>query len=184
MPDLLISKPDQSEHAPYYGRYIDMVPDGDILGTLAAQIGVTLTELRKISEQDSLHRYAQGKWSVREIVGHLIDAERIFSYRALRFARNDQTKLPGFEQDDYIAAANFDERPWSDLIDEFYAVRRSSIAMFRGLSEEAWTRTGIANDTPMSVRAAAYVIAGHERHHLGIIREKYTVEKKSEARPN
>ena len=184
MPDLLISKPVASEHAPYYSRYIDMVPDGDILGTLAAQIGVTLTELRKISEQDSLHRYAQGKWSVREIVGHMIDTERILAYRALRFARNDQTNLPGFEQDDYIDAANFNERPWSDLIDEFYAVRRSNIAMFRGLAEEAWTRTGVANDTPMSVRAAAYIIAGHERHHLGIIREKYAVEKKSEARPN
>jgi uncharacterized damage-inducible protein DinB len=184
MPDLLISKPGETEHAPYYSRYIDMVPDGDILGTLAAQIGVTLTELRKISDQDSLHRYAQGKWSVREVVGHMIDAERIFAYRALRFARNDQTKLPGFEENDYVVAANFNERSWTDLIDEFYAVRRSDIAMFRGLSEEAWSRVGIANDTPMSVRAAAYVIAGHERHHLGVIREKYAVEKKPERRPN
>jgi hypothetical protein len=184
MPDLLISKPDATEHAPYYGRYIDLVPDGDIVGTLAGQIGVTLTELRKISDADSLHRYAPGKWSVREVVGHLIDAERIFAYRALRFARNDRTKLPGFEQDDYILAASFDLRGWGDLIDEFYAVRRSNLAMFRGLTEEAWMRRGVANDNEMSVRAAAYVIAGHERHHLGVIREKYAIEEKAEGRPN
>jgi hypothetical protein len=177
MPDLLISKPDETEHAAYYGRYIEMVPDGDILGTLGGQIGVTLTELRKISDQNSLHRYTSGKWSVREVVGHMIDTERIFAYRALRFARNDRTNLPGFEQDDYIAAANFDQRPWTDLIDEFYAVRRSNLAMFRGLSEEAWMRKGIANDHVMSVRAAAYTIAGHERHHLGVIREKYAIQK-------
>jgi hypothetical protein len=173
MPELLIVKPEADEHAAYYSRYIDLVPDGDILGTLAGQIGVTLTELRQISDADSLLRYAPGKWSVREVVGHMIDTERIFGYRALRFARSDKTPLPGFEQDDYIAAANFDERPWADLIDEFYAVRRSNLAMFRGLTPEAWLRQGTASDNAMSVRAAAYVIAGHERHHLGVIRDKY-----------
>jgi uncharacterized damage-inducible protein DinB len=185
MPDLLISKPEETEHAPYFGRYINMVPDGDILGTLAGQIGVTLTELRKISDEDSLHRYAPGKWSVREVVGHMIDAERIFAYRALRFARNDRTELASFEENDYVPAGEFDRRPWDELIDEFYAVRRSNIAMFRGLTEEAWMRSGIASDNEMSVRALAYVIAGHERHHLSIIREKYAVEKKAESsRPN
>jgi hypothetical protein len=187
MPDLLISKPDETEHAPYYGRYIALVPDGDILGTLAGQIGVTLTELRQISDANSLLRYAPGKWSVREVVGHLIDAERIFAYRALRFARNDRTKLPGFEENDYVPAANFDQRPWEDLIDEFYAVRRSNLAMFRGLAEEAWFRKGIASDNEMSVRAVAYVIAGHERHHLGIIRDRYSVQgnpAKPGGRPN
>jgi hypothetical protein len=173
MPELLIVKPEEDEHAPYYSRYIDLVPDGDILGTLAGQIGVTLTELRLISDADSLLRYAPGKWSVREVVGHMIDTERIFGYRALRIARGDRTPLPGFEQDDYIAAASFDAHPWADLIDEFYAVRRSNLAMFRGLTPEAWLRKGIANNNPMSVRAAAYMIAGHERHHLGVIRDKY-----------
>lgn len=184
MPELLISKPDNTEHAPYYGRYIDMVPDGDILGTLAGQIGVTLTELRKISDADSLLRYEPGKWSLREVVGHMIDTERIFAYRALRIARNDRTALPGFEQDDYIAAADFDRCAWTDLIDEFYAVRRSNLAMFRGLTEDAWTRRGIASGNELSVRAAAYIIAGHERHHLGVIRDKYVIETKPEARPN
>jgi uncharacterized damage-inducible protein DinB len=173
MPDLLIVKPEETEHAPYYSRYIDLVPDGDVIGTLAGQIGVTLTELRQISEADSLMRYEPGKWSVREVVGHMIDAERIFAYRALRIARGDKTPLAGFEQDDYIPAGAFDERAWADLIDEFYAVRRSNLAMFRGLPKEAWLRTGTASDKEVSVRALAYIIAGHERHHLGVIRDKY-----------
>ena len=112
---------------------------------------------------------------MREVVGHMIDAERIFAYRALRFARNDRTQLPGFEENDYVPAANFDQRPWADLIDEFYAVRHSNLAMFRGLAEEAWMRKGIASDNEMSVRAVAYVIAGHERHHMNVLHEKYGV---------
>lgn len=175
MPDLLVAKPDASEHAPYYSRYVALVADGDILGTLAGQIGGTLAELRKIPEADSLKRYAAGKWSVREVVGHMIDTERIFAYRALRFARNDCTPLPGFEQDDYIPAAQFDRRPWADLLEEFEAVRRSNVLLFRGLSEEAWRREGVANGNGMSVRAAAYVIAGHELHHMRVLREKYGV---------
>ena len=173
MPDLLIAKPDASEHAPYYSRYVDLVADGDILGTLATQIDGTMAELRNVSEADSLKRYAAGKWSVREVVGHLIDTERIFAYRALRFARNDRTDLPGFEQDDYVAAAQFDRRPWTGLLEEFDAVRRSDVLMFRGLGDEAWRRQGVANGDAMSVRAAAYVIAGHELHHLRVLREKY-----------
>lgn len=175
MPDLLVAKPDVSEHAPYYNRYVALVVDGDILGTLAGQIGGTLAELRNFREADSLKRYAPGKWSVRELVGHLIDTERIFAYRALRFARNDRTDLPGFEQDDYIPAAQFDRRPWADLLEEFAAVRHSNVLMFRGLSEEAWRRMGVANGNPMSVRAAAYIIAGHELHHLRVLRDKYGV---------
>ena len=105
----------------------------------------------------------------------MIDTERIFAYRALRFARNDRTLLPGFEQDDYIPAAQFDRRPWADLLEEFEAVRRSNVLMFRGLSEEAWRRAGVANGDGMSVRAAAYVIAGHELHHMRVLREKYGV---------
>jgi uncharacterized damage-inducible protein DinB len=175
MPDLLVSKPGAAEHAPYYSRYVDLVADGDILGTLAGQIDGTLVQLRKISQEDSLKRYAPGKWSVREVLGHMIDTERIFAYRALRFARNDRTDLPGFEQDDYVAAAQFDRRPWADLLAEFEAVRRSNLLMFQGLGEEAWVRLGTANGNAMSVRAAAYVIAGHELHHMQVLREKYGV---------
>jgi DinB superfamily len=173
MPDLLIAKPDASEHAPYYSRYVDLVAAGDILGTLATQIDATLAELRNVSEADSLKRYAAGKWSVREAVGHMIDTERIFAYRALRFARGDRQDLPGFEQDDYVAAAQFDRRPWAGLLEEFEAVRRSNVLMFRGLGEEAWRRQGVANGDAMSVRAAAYVIAGHELHHMRVLRKHY-----------
>ncbi len=171
MPELLIAKPDASEHAPYYSRYVDLVAAGDILGTLATQIDGTLAEFRKVSEEDSLKRYAAGKWSIREVVGHMIDTERIFAYRALRFARGDHQDLPGFEQDDYVAAAQFERRPWAGLLEEFEAIRRSNVLMFRGLGDEAWARQGVANGNAMSVRAAAYVIAGHELHHLRVLRE-------------
>jgi hypothetical protein len=175
MPDLLVAKPDASEHAPYFSRYVDLVADGDILGTLAGQIDGTLTELKKVSDEASLERYSPGKWSVREVLGHMIDTERIFAYRALTVARNDRTELPGFEQDDYIPAAQFDRRPWADLLEEFAAVRRSNLLMFRGLEQEAWTRQGVVNRNPLSVRAAAYVIAGHELHHMRVLHQKYGV---------
>jgi uncharacterized damage-inducible protein DinB len=173
MPDLLVSKPDASEHAPYFSRYVDLVADGDILGTLAGQIESTLAKLGRLSEAESLKRYAPGKWSVREVLGHLIDTERIFAYRALTLARNDRTELPGFEQDDYIPAAKFDRRPLPNLLEEFAAVRHSNLLMFRGLDQEAWARQGVVNKNPMSVRAAAYVIAGHELHHMRVLHEKY-----------
>jgi uncharacterized damage-inducible protein DinB len=175
MPDLLVAKPDASEHAPYFSRYIDLVADGGILGTLAGQIGTTLKALRKVSDEDSLKRYTPEKWSVREVLGHLIDAERIFAYRALCIARNDRTELPGFEQDDYVPAAQFDLRPWADLLEEFDAVRHSNVLMFRGLGREAWQRQGVVNGNAMSVRAAAYVIAGHELHHMRVLHEMYGV---------
>jgi hypothetical protein len=173
MPDLKISKPAAGEHAAYFSKYIDLVPDGDIVGALWSQIGGTLAMLRGISDADSLKRYAPGKWSIREAIGHLNDAERIFAYRALRIARGDQTPLPGFEQDDYIAPGKFDTRTWSSLVDEFEIIRAGSLALFRGLDEEAWQRKGTASGNPMSVRALAYIIAGHERHHVNVLHEKY-----------
>jgi hypothetical protein len=175
MPDLHVSKPTGGEHAGYFGRYIDLVPDGDILGTLEGQISGTLATLRGVSETDSLKRYAEGKWSVREVVGHMIDTERIFAYRALRIARNDQTPLAGFEQDDYIPAARFDIRPWGGLMEELEAVRHSDVLMLRGLHEEAWRRQGVSNGDPLSVRAAAYIMAGHELHHMKVLRDKYGI---------
>ena len=173
MPDLLIARPDASEHAPYYSRYVDLVPSGDILTTIATQIDGTLAELRRVSEADSLKRYAPGKWSIREVMGHMIDTERVFAYRALRFARGDRKNLLSFEQDEYVATAQFDRRPWAGLLEEFEAVRRSNLLMFRALDDEAWARQGVANGNPMSVRAAAYIIAGHELHHLRVLREHY-----------
>lgn len=150
-----------------------MVTREDILRALASQLDVSMASLRGISHETSLRRYAPGKWSIREVLGHMIDTERIFAYRALRIARGDQTPLPSFDQDAYIEPARFDERPWPDLHTEFELVRRSNMQMFRGFDRAAWGRRGIASGHELTARAAAYVIAGHELHHMAIVRERY-----------
>ena len=168
-----IERPDATEYAPYYERYISLVKDGDILASLSQQMDETLTLLGSISEEQANFRYAPDKWSIKELVGHLIDTERIFSYRALRFARNDKTPLPGFDQDDYIRGASFDDYSLADLASEFEHVRRAGLSLFKHLDREAWKRRGAANDSEVSVRALAYIIAGHELHHMGILRSRY-----------
>ena len=173
MKSFTVGKPEETEYLPYYGKYISLVGDTDILDVLGAQLPETLELLRSIPESQAGFRYAPGKWSIKELVGHVIDGERIFSYRALRFARNDRTPLPGYEQDDYIREASFDECALSDLAAEFSSVRQSSLYLFKHLSEEAWTRRGKANDSEVSVRALAYIMAGHEQHHREILRTKY-----------
>lgn len=173
MPDSITAVPPVAEYAPYYDRYISLVPPGNILGTLNQQLDDTLALLRSIPESQASARYAPGKWSIKEVVGHLSDTERIFGYRALRFARNDQTALPGFEQDDYVKSAAFDECLLGDLASEFEHIRHSSILLFRQLKSEAWERTGTASGTLVSVRALAYIMAGHEIHHRNILRLKY-----------
>jgi hypothetical protein len=170
-----VERPGPDEYAPYYEKYVGRVASDDVVRTLGAQIETTLAFLQVVSTEDSLRRYAPGKWSVREVVGHMIDTERIFAYRALRFARNDRTELPGFEQDDYMPAARFDERLWHDLLAELEFVRGANILMFRGLDEAAWLRRGVASGCEMSVRALAYSIAGHELHHMEILRTRYLV---------
>jgi len=169
----MIQPPQTSEHLPYYSRYIDLVQGTDLTATLEKQIGESLPFLHGISNEKSLHRYAPGKWSIKEVLGHLIDAERIFAYRALRFARNDPRNVTGFDQDPYVEAAGFDAHPLPDLVAEFEHVRRSTILFFRGLTPEAAMRSGIANDASITVRALGYIIAGHELHHAGILRERY-----------
>ena len=166
-------RPAPSEYAPYYGRYIALVPDGPIVETLRDQIVETTTLLASFPEAKGDHRYQPGKWSVKEVIGHMIDSERVFSYRALRFARRDETPLPGFEQDDYVPAGAFGRRTLRDLIEEFRAVREATVHLYRHLDEEALSRSGIANENRMSVRALAWSIAGHERHHVGVLRERY-----------
>lgn len=173
MSQTAFARPAQDEHAPYYEKYTSLVPDGNIVEILKSQIATTLALLRNLDEEKANFRYAPDKWSIKEVLGHLIDAERIFTYRALRIARNDQTPLPGFEQDGYVPAGNFDARSLSDLLDEFACVRRASLYLFGNLSDEAWSRLGTASDNPVSVRALAYITAGHELHHLNIVRERY-----------
>jgi len=166
-------KPAPTEYAPYYAKYIDLVAGDDPVDSLCEQVRESLALLRPLTPDVSLHRYAEGKWSLREVVGHLTDAERVFAYRALRFSRADQTALSTFDQDPYIAAAQFDRRPWPDLLTEFELVRRTTILLFRGLDEAAWHRRGVASDNEVSVRALAYIIAGHELHHMKLVRDRY-----------
>jgi uncharacterized damage-inducible protein DinB len=167
------TRPTKSEFLPYYERYIALVPDGDVISALASQLSETQSLLRVLPASVATYRYAPDKWSVNEVVGHMIDSERIFAGRALRFARNDSTPIPGFEQDDYVRNATFDAYPLSDLAAELETVRQSTIFFFRHLDEEAWTRRGLANNAEVSVRALAYIIAGHELHHREILRSRY-----------
>jgi hypothetical protein len=166
-------KPDKGEFLPYYERYIGLVASGDVLATLSKQMGETQLLLRSLPASVATYRYAPGKWSVNELIGHLIDSERIFAGRALRFARADATPLPGFEQDDYVANSSFDRYPLSELASELGSVRDSTIFLFKHLQEDAWMRRGIANGAEVSVRALAYIIAGHELHHREILRARY-----------
>ena len=168
-----IAPPEASEYAPYYARYISLVPGRDVLAALQEQPHETLAILSALREQQGDYRYAPGKWSIKEMLGHVIDAERVFAYRALRFARNDQTPLASFEQDGYVRAGGFDACRLADLIEEFDCVRRSSVMLFGKLSVDAWMRGGVASDNPITVRALAYIIAGHELHHRRILQEKY-----------
>ena len=169
----LIPRPAADEYAPYYGRYISRVPDGDLCVMLASQLADTLALVRAIPEQRGTHRYADGKWSIKEVIGHVSDTERIMSYRALRFARADQTPLPGFEQNDYVPVGGFDRRTLQDLSEELAAVRQATIHLLRPLDPAALTRGGTASGNRVSVRALAYIIAGHERHHVEILKTKY-----------
>ena len=169
----LSTRPEPTEYAEYYHKYISRVADGNIITVLGSQIDNTVALLHGLSEAQAAFRYAPEKWSVKEVVGHLIDSERVFGYRAMRFARNDQTPLSGFEQDAYVQAAAFDDQSLSDLASEFEHVRRANLLMLRGLNGDAWDRRGEANGNAVTVRGLAYIIAGHELHHVGVIRAKY-----------
>lgn len=167
------ARPEANEYAPYYERYISLVPDADLIETLERQGAETLALLRGLSEEQGAHRYEPGKWSVKQLVGHVNDGERLFSYRALSIARGDRAALPGMEQDEWMAGVDFDARTLSDLADEFEAVRSATLHLLRHLSPEAWARRGIASDNEVTARALAYVIAGHEAHHIRVLRERY-----------
>jgi len=168
-----IARPQPSEYAPYYEGYISKVPDGDVVGTLSKQLEETVALIRGIPEARGDFRYADGKWSIKELVGHVIDCERVFAYRALRFGRGDATPLSGFEQDDFVRGADFNKRSLSDLAEEFEYVRRATISLFASLEDSAWDRRGAANSNEVSVRGLAFITAGHERHHIDILKTKY-----------
>jgi hypothetical protein len=166
-------RPQPNEAASYYSMYIDRVPGDDVVGYLTTQLDEALAFFGGISEEQSLHRYEQGKWSIRELLGHVNDGERVFAFRALWFARGFTDPLPSFDQEISAAGAESDKVSWADHIEEFRSLREATIALLRALPETAWSKSGVASDNPVSVRAIAYIIAGHVDHHLAILRERY-----------
>lgn len=166
-------RPGADEHAPYYGKYVALVPEGDLLEILADQCKESWALITGISESKGDHAYAEGKWTIREVVAHIIDTERIFAYRALRIARGDTTPLPGFDENRYAPESLAAGRTLTDLAEEFALVRRSNLALLKSLTPAVAARQGVASNTPVSVRAIAWIMAGHLVHHLGILRGRY-----------
>jgi hypothetical protein len=167
-------RPNSTEYASFYKSYIALVQEDDVVAAMEAQLADALSLLRPVPEARGGDRHPPYTWSIKEVVGHVTDAEQVFGYRALRFARGDATPLPGFDENTYVRAAEFDHVPLKDLVDRFEALRRSHLGLFRGLSDADWSRTGEANGEPVTVRALAYVIVGHARHHTGILRKRLT----------
>lgn len=169
----MIGIPARTEAADYYFRYIDLVPEGDIRASLRAQASETLPLLRSISEEQSLHRYAADKWTIRELLNHINDTERLFVARAFWFARGFDSPLPSFDQHVAVSTAAADARTWASHVEEFSTVRAATVSFFENLPSEAWMRQGIASDNPVSVRALAYLAVGHVTHHVAILRALY-----------
>jgi hypothetical protein len=169
----MTGQPLESEYAPDYSGYIAHVSEDEILPVLRSQLDALDVLLGRVTPERETFRYAEGKWSIREIVGHLIDGERVFGYRAFCIARGESQNLPGFEQDDYMLSAPYDRIDLEDLLAELRLVRLSNIAMLRNLDEESWLRIGTANDNQVSVRALTFIMAGHARHHMAVLRDRY-----------
>jgi hypothetical protein len=170
-----ITRPNASEHLPYYSRYIDLITGDDALAVLRTQLDDTLTPVVKLDDSGAERRYAPDKWSVKQVLVHVADAERVFAYRALRVARKDATPLPGFDENTYADASGADRRPLAHIVGELRAVRAATVALFEGLEPDAMTRLGTANGATISVRALAWITAGHEFHHRTILRDRYGV---------
>lgn len=173
MTEPLPQRPARSEYADFYSGYVDQVPDGDVLEVLEEQLQASLDLFSSLAPDTIDHRYAPEKWTIREVLGHVIDAERIFAYRALRFARGDATPLPGMDQEEFMAGADFSSRPMESLVDEYRHLRLANLALFRSFDDEVMDRTGEASGCRFTVRALVYIVAGHERHHVRLLREWY-----------
>ena len=167
------ARPLPSEYPEYYHRYVEAITDDDVLDVLAEQVDELLKMFDGMDEARTLYRYADGKWSVREVLGHILDSERIFGMRALCIARGEQQSLPGFDENVYVASALFDERPLESILDEWQALRIANVLMFQSFDDDAWSRTGTANNKTTTVNALAWIIAGHVQHHLNILHERY-----------
>lgn len=169
------TRPGPAESAPFYHGYIAEVPEGDVLDQLAAQAAEVDARYARLSDAQARHRYAEGKWSVKEVLGHLIDAERVFSYRMFRIARGDTTPLASFDENVYVAEGGFDDQPLAALRDEFAATRASTVALARTLGPDRWARAGTASGKSVSARALVYITVGHAAHHLRVLKERYGV---------
>ena len=167
-----MARPAIDEYASHYGKYVSLVHENDILAAMRSEFAQTLAVLSGIGEADASVCHPPYTWTIKQVVGHLIDTERIFGYRALRFARGDATPLPGFEENDYAQLAGSDQRLLASLAAEFEAVRKSHLYLFEDLPDHAWNRRGVASNNEISVRALAYAIVGHERHHMSIVRQR------------
>lgn len=173
----MISRPESGEYGSFYEDYIRQVEDEDqIISTLVQQGQTVFKLIQKLSPEQAAHRYAENKWTVQQVIGHLIDTERIMSYRALCFSRGEAKSLPGYDHDAYVEEACFENRHLQNLATEYDALRNATISMFNGFNEEQLLRRGTANDAPFSVRAIAYIIAGHERLHLNSLEQKYGLD--------
>jgi hypothetical protein len=168
-----MNRPAETEYATYYQSYVNQVNETDIMAVLRSEIDDLDVLLNRVPAEKETYAYAEGKWTIRQVIGHLIDGERVFGYRAFCIARGEQQNLPGFEQDDYLQTAPYNNIELEDLLSEMRLVRLSNIAMFRTLDEEGWNRVGIANDNEVSVRAIAFIMAGHLRHHMNVLKDRY-----------
>ncbi len=174
-----MSRPNVTDYATFYETYVSLVPEDDVLQAMKSQTDELFPFLRGITEQVACLRHPPYTWSVKEVIGHLIDAERVFAYRALRFARNDATPLAGFDENNYMQAAEFDRYLFRDLAEEFESLRRSNLLFFNNLPATAWSRIGVASENKVTVNALAYIIVGHVRHHTAILRKRLSGDNRS-----
>ena len=170
-----MTRPQSTEAASYYFPYIDLITSDEIVPTMKSQLDETLPFLQSISEEQSLQTYEPGKWTIRELLNHVNDGERLFLGRAFWFARGFNDPLPSFDQNLAVEGARANQTPWSELVEEFRIVRLGTISFFNNMPPEAWSRTGTASDNPFTVRALAYIIAGHVAHHMNVLRDKYGI---------
>jgi uncharacterized damage-inducible protein DinB len=170
---LMNTRPQLDEFAPYFGQYINLMPEGNIIDLLGDQLNETIALLGHLSDAQAEYRYAEGKWSIKEVLGHITDNERIWAYRMLRIARGDNYTCVSYDENQFVAESSFHLQPISSLVEEFTHVRRSTILLLRGLPDEAWHRMGTLYDTKLTVNAAVYVVAGHEKHHRSVLTSRY-----------
>lgn len=168
-----MKRPENTEYSDWYAGYVGSVQETDIISALEKQSDEIKQFFAEITDEKSLYRYAENKWTIKELLGHIIDGERVFAYRALRFSRNDETALAGFDENPYVAQSNFNERTLSELVEEFVLLRQANMFIFRNLKESDWDNSGIASDAKVTLRALAYIMVGHIRHHLKILKERY-----------